>query len=45
MLVDTVDEGTWFPLLDVFLDMIIQTFEISKCLVLAADPAEVLTHA
>ena len=45
MLVDTVDEGTRFPLLDVILDVIIQTFKISESLVLSADPTEVLTHA
>ena len=45
MLVDAVDEGTGFPLLNVLLDMIIQTFEVPESLVFSADSAEVLTLA
>lgn len=45
MLVDAVNKGTWFPLLDVILDMIIQTLKTSESLVLAADSTEVLTQA
>ena len=45
MLVDAVNEGTRFPLLDVILDMIIQTLQTSESLVLAANPTEILTKA
>ena len=45
MLVDAVNEGTRFPLLDVILDMIFQTLKISESFVLAADPTEVLTQS
>ena len=43
MLVNAVNEGTRFPLLNMLLDMIVQTFQGPESLVFAADTAEKLT--